>query len=130
MKTFPKCEDLQESACNALVNLASCEIGTAKAIESGGIEVLLAAVNNHLDSELVCENACWELVNLMRGRKENTDRLIILDGDAAVEKVRIKWPDNKDVQTQVERLACIFGAAYRYRARNRRKRRLGLIGSK
>jgi hypothetical protein len=47
--------------------------------------------------------------------KENTDRLIILGGGAAVEKVKIKWPDNQDVREEVERLACIFEAAYKTR---------------
>jgi hypothetical protein len=50
MKTFPKCQKLQQRACTSLINLSVCSIGTTNAIESGGIEPLLAAVNNHLGS--------------------------------------------------------------------------------
>jgi hypothetical protein len=48
METFPKCQALQEGACGALCNLASCSIGKAKAIEAGGIEVVLTAINNQM----------------------------------------------------------------------------------
>jgi hypothetical protein len=61
MKTLPKCPAAQEAACTALGNLACCNIGKAKAIESGGVEVVLAAINNHLDSEILCQSACWAL---------------------------------------------------------------------
>jgi hypothetical protein len=108
MKTFPKCEALQEYACGVLRNLAYCNIGKAKAIESGGIciEVLLAAVNNHLGSAIICQIACWALVNIASGsNKENTGLLISLGGGAAVAKVRTKWPDNNDIQTYVRALA-------------------------
>jgi hypothetical protein len=45
MKTFPKCQVLQECACAALGNLAYSNVtGKKQAIESGGIEVLLAAL--------------------------------------------------------------------------------------
>jgi hypothetical protein len=56
MKTFPKCQTLQECTCRVLANLA-CNNVTVKAniIKSGGIEVLLAAVNNHMDSPYICE---------------------------------------------------------------------------
>jgi hypothetical protein len=110
MKTFPKCADLQEHACVALRNLACCSIGKKKVVESGGIEVLLAAVNNHLNSSEVCENACWALVNIAKKSKENTELLISLGGGAAVAKVRRKWPDDNDVQKQVRNLAKLIAA--------------------
>jgi hypothetical protein len=48
MKTFPKCQVLQESACDVLNNLACCSIGKNKTVEMGGIEVAMAALSNHL----------------------------------------------------------------------------------
>jgi hypothetical protein len=110
MKTFPKCADLQERACGALLNLSDCRIGNKKVAERVGIDVLLAAVNNHLNSSEVCENACWALVNIAEKSKENTELLISLGGGAAVAKVRRKWPDDNDVQKQVRNLAKLIAA--------------------
>jgi hypothetical protein len=111
MKTFPKCADLQEMACVALANFAYGNATSKKqAIESGGIEALLAAVTNHLNSAYVCENACWALLKIVTGSKENTGLLIDLGGAATVKKVRTKWPDNEDVQTQVRELADLIGS--------------------
>jgi hypothetical protein len=109
-KTCPKCQALQEGACDALRNLACCSIGQAKAIESGGIEVLVAAVATHLGSANLCLSACSALVNTVRGSKENTELLIDLGGGAAVAKVRKGWPDDDVVQTQVQRLAKLLAA--------------------
>jgi hypothetical protein len=105
MKNFPKCQTLQEYACSALRNLTCCSIGKTKVVESGGIEVILAAINNHLGSPFVCRKACWALSNIVRRSKENTGLLITLGGGAAVAKVRTKWPDNDGVQTRMRRLA-------------------------
>jgi hypothetical protein len=59
MKAFPKCQALQEGACGALRNLACCSIGKRKVVETGGIKVILAAVNNHLVvSAILCQKAC------------------------------------------------------------------------
>jgi hypothetical protein len=110
MKTFPKCQALQLNACTSLLNLAFCSIGEAKAIDSSGIEVLLAAINNHLDSAIVCKHACSALFNIVNGSKENTGLLISLGGATAVAKVRTKWPDNNDVQTPVREFANLFVA--------------------
>jgi hypothetical protein len=110
MKNFPKCQALQEGACAVLRNLACCSIGKAKAIESGGIEALIAAVNNHLGSALVSQKACSGLVNIVRGSKENTGLLITLGGGAAVAKVRTKWPNDDNLQTKVRRLAHLIAA--------------------
>jgi hypothetical protein len=104
---------LQERACDALVNLACCSIGRAKAIESGGFELLLAAVNKHLDSAIECKNACWAMFNVVRGSKENTELLITSGAGAAVAKVRRKWTDNNDVQTRVRKLVKRFAAEWK-----------------
>lgn len=49
---------LQESACDALRKLtALCNIGKKHVIESGGIEVPLAAVSNQLGSAILSQNA-------------------------------------------------------------------------
>jgi hypothetical protein len=83
--------------------LACCSIGKAKAIEPGGIEVLLAAINNHLGSSELCESACSALFNVASGSKENTGLLISLGGGAVVAKVRTRWPANNNYfQTQVD----------------------------
>jgi hypothetical protein len=105
MKTFPKCQYLQAYACATLTNLACCSVGIAKAIESGGIEVLLAAINNHLNSSFICERACSVLVRIVSDSKENTGRLIILGGGAAVAKVIRKWPES-----QVRQLSDLIGS--------------------
>jgi hypothetical protein len=104
MKTFPKCHRLQEQACRALRNLTRCSIGKTKAIESGGIEVVLAAVRNHLDSATLCRKACRALSSIVSDSKENTWLLISLGGRAAVDKVSTKWPDDDNVQIQVRGL--------------------------
>jgi hypothetical protein len=110
MKTFPKCQTLQAWACGALRNLACYSIGKKKALESGGIEVLLATVTNHLDSAKICEHACWALYNIVKDSKENTELLISLGGGAAVAKVRTKSPDKTGVQTPVRHLASLIVA--------------------
>jgi hypothetical protein len=76
--------------------------GQRKAVDLGGFEVLLAAVNNHLDSAKFCQNACSALANIVIGSKENTGLLISLGG--------AKWPDNDKVQTQVGTLANLIAS--------------------
>jgi hypothetical protein len=69
-RTFPKCQTLQEHACDALRNLACCRIGKAKTVESGGIEVLLAAVTTHLSSRFSAKtHAGLSLTLLAAARK-------------------------------------------------------------
>jgi hypothetical protein len=68
-------------------------------------------------------------VNIVEDSKENTDQLIILGGGAAVEKVKIKWPDNQDVPEQVQNVLHISAAYKAQSGKGRiRTRRLGLIG--
>jgi hypothetical protein len=105
MKTFPKCQDLQYRGCIVRTNLACCSIGEKKAVESDEMEVLLAAINNHLNSADVCECACKALYFIVLGSKERTGLLISLGGGAAVANVRAKWPDNAKVQIGVRKLA-------------------------
>jgi hypothetical protein len=109
IKTFPKCEVMQDF-CAALRNLTCCSLGKTNAIDSGGIEVLLAAVSNHMGSASVCHNACGALVNFVKDSKESVGRLITLGGGSALAKVRTKWPDNNDVQTEVRELANLIVA--------------------
>jgi hypothetical protein len=111
MKVFPKCHHLQWFASAALINLTNRNIiGKNKAVETGGIEALLAAVNNHLDSPSVCGNACWALANIATYSKKNTGLLISLGGATAVAKVRTKWPDKEQVQERVRRLAEVISS--------------------
>jgi hypothetical protein len=105
MKTFPKCQALQELACCGLRHLTYCSIGKAKCIESCGIEVLLDAITTHLDSEFLCQQACGALLSIASDSKEITCLLIILGGGAAVAKVSIKWRDDGNVFSPVRSLA-------------------------
>jgi hypothetical protein len=58
MKTFPKCEMLQECAFGALLNLTCNNVtGKKKANERGGIEAVIVAIDNHLGSAILCEFA-------------------------------------------------------------------------
>jgi hypothetical protein len=108
MKTFPKCRNLQYSASIALANFTLCNIGMKRVVETGGIDLLLAAVNNHLDSVNVCHRACLALVNIASGSKENMGLLISLGGAAVVAKVRTKWPDYEDIQKLERQLATLI----------------------
>jgi hypothetical protein len=108
MKTVPKCQSLQERACAALRNLiCKNDAGKNRALESSVIEVLLAATNNHLDSAILCKNACLALRTMIWDNKENTELLISSGGVAAVSKVRTKWPDfdeDKEVRALVAQM--------------------------
>jgi hypothetical protein len=117
MKTFPKCQALQDFACFALRALACCSIGRTNAIESGGIEVLLAAINNHLGSAQVCGEACWALFNMVKGNEENTELLISFGGEAAISLVRSKWYTFRDVDSGVLRQLTTRMTAFQQDAR-------------
>jgi hypothetical protein len=110
MKTFPNCVELQERACGLLRHLVCCSIGKAKAIKSGAIEVLLAAINNHLGSANLCEYACWALSTIATDSKENTGLLISMYVTAAVAKVKNKWPDDGKVRSSVKHLTKLIVA--------------------
>jgi hypothetical protein len=80
-----------------------------KAVESGGIKIILAAVNSHLGSLYISKHACWALSKIVLGSKGNTWLLISSGGATAVAKVRTKWPNDDYVQTKVKRLANLIG---------------------
>jgi hypothetical protein len=72
MQTFPNCQSLQVCACGTLASLVRNNTSSkANAIESSGVELLLAAVNKHLNSAIVCENASNALANIVSGGKES-----------------------------------------------------------
>jgi hypothetical protein len=104
MKTFPKCQVLQRSACLALGNLACCRIGKKKAVASGGLQLLLAAVNNHLDCDSICEYACFTLNKIIPDSKRNNELFISSGGVTTVAKVRKEWPDHDGIQEVVRKL--------------------------
>jgi hypothetical protein len=114
MQTFPNCQKLQRAACAALYFLTLCSIGKKKAVESGGMEVLLAALDNHLYSADICDNACCTLFNIVDKSKERTRIFISLNGDAAIAKVGNQWPDNAVIQTEVRSLAKSIGTEISY----------------
>jgi hypothetical protein len=94
MKTFPKCLALQHFACMLLLNLACCSTGKKRIVKADGIDYLLAAINNHLNSVLVCKYSCITLSNIIeKENKEGIRLLINLGGATAVAKVRDEWPD-------------------------------------
>jgi hypothetical protein len=109
MKTFPKCQALQEFACILILNLACCSIGKKRIVESDGMEYILAAINNHLDSVLICKYSCVSLFNIIeKENKEDIKLLISLDGATAVAKVREGYPDGDAVQAWMK-LAKLIG---------------------
>jgi hypothetical protein len=109
MKTFPKCKELQEFACILLRNLTCCSIGKKRIVEADGIEYLLAAINNHLNSALVCKHSCTALSNIIeKENKEDIRLLISLDGATAIAKVSQEWPDGDATQAWMK-LAKLIG---------------------
>jgi hypothetical protein len=105
MKTFPLCLTLQEFACNVILNLACCSIFKKQAAERDAIEVLLAAINNHLGSAYIGERACLLLINLIADSSENTELFICLGGASAVAKIKNKWPGNERIQDRMRHLS-------------------------
>jgi hypothetical protein len=94
MKTFPNCQNLQETACCVLGNLLFCSIGQKKALETDAMGVLLDALENHLDADTVCANVCFTLHKIVAASKENTELFISSGGVTTVAKVREEWPDD------------------------------------
>jgi hypothetical protein len=109
MRMFKKCLERQRPACGTLRNLTSCNLGKKKAVETGAMEFLVAAVNNNLGSAYLCDRACWALSNIVEESKENTRLLISLGGGATVSNVRKEWPDDDEVQIGVQDLAKSIG---------------------
>jgi hypothetical protein len=99
MKTFPKCKELQEYACFLAHNLASCFVGKKRIMEADGMEIFLAAINNHLDHADTCERAFSVLMIVMADSNDNTDLFMDLGGATAAAKVKRKWPKNDRIQT-------------------------------
>jgi hypothetical protein len=95
--------------CGSLCNFACGNANGKKQAIAGGIEVLLASINNHLGCAIICGYACSGLFNIVFGSKENAELLISLGGGAAVAKVRTKWPDTT-LQTPVRLLANLIVA--------------------
>jgi hypothetical protein len=104
MKTFPKCLDLQKRACVVLCNLSHCSIGNKKAVASGSMDVLLAAVKNNLHSTEVCHTACLALSRIIADSKENTALFISSGGVTTVAEVKMEWPDDNDIKEAVRLL--------------------------
>jgi hypothetical protein len=98
MKAFPKCCKIQEFACILVLNLACCKIGKRRIIEADGMEYVLASINNHLNSALVCKYACIALSNIIEKENKEVRLLISLDGATAVAKVREECPDGDAAQ--------------------------------
>jgi hypothetical protein len=105
MESFPKCLALQENACAALRNLTYCSIGKKKALEAAQtIDVLLAAMKNHLVSFNLCEYAVLALRNFVRDDNISTKFLLRGGGVAAAIKVREEWINKGSVQRAVQML--------------------------
>ncbi len=91
MRTFSNCQELQYTACCVLGNLLFCRIGQKKALESGAMEVVLDALDNHMDADTVCAHACFTLHRMVAASKENTQRFICNGGVTTVASVRKEW---------------------------------------
>ena len=105
MTAFPVCQPLQWIACVPVRNLAHCDIGKKKALDNGGMEIVLTSIQNHVDSAVVCESALYALVNMIKESKKNTETLIGLGGAAVLVQVKNKWLDNTVVQPPLRRLS-------------------------
>jgi hypothetical protein len=110
MITFPNCQSLQEFSCIFLLNLASWNVGKQRVVETGGMIVLLAAINNNLRSDNLCNYACSALCSTVQKENEGEKiRLLIsLGGAATVTKVSERWPDGNAVQAWLK-LANLIG---------------------
>jgi hypothetical protein len=75
MQTFRGCRRLHSAACS---------IGKKKALEAGGIELLLDAVNNLLLSAKICQYAMIALDRVIDGGKESTELFISVGGVTVV----------------------------------------------
>jgi hypothetical protein len=104
MKAFPKCLALQASACVVLCNLSHCSIGNRKAVASGSMDVLLAAVKNILNSTEVCHAACLALSRIIATSKENTALFNSSGGVTTVAKVKMDYPDDNGVREAIRLL--------------------------
>jgi hypothetical protein len=110
MKTFPKCHYLQGAACLVLGILALCNLGKKKIVESGGLRVLLAAVNNHLDSAKVCQYVFMALSDIIKKENiENIRLLMSIGGATAVVKVREEHREIDAVQIWVRKIGKLIG---------------------
>jgi hypothetical protein len=104
LQTFPMCEGLHWPGYAVIDNLTCCSIGRKKALACGGLQALLAAANNHLDSQDVCILACRAITNIVNKSRENTQLLISLGGATAVLKLREEWES-----VEVRNLAKLIG---------------------
>jgi hypothetical protein len=112
MKSFPKCQTLQKYACIVLLDLALCRVGKKKVAEKVGIEVLIAAINNHLGHADRCERACSILMIVITDSNDNTELFIDLGGATAVVKVKNRWPENDKIQIQTRHLFKFIAAHF------------------
>lgn len=109
METFPKCLTIQVTACAALSNLIVCHLGKKKALESGQtIDLLLAAVKNHLVSFVLCERAVLALFHLIMDDILRTRLLLSSGGVAAAIKVREKWTNKGSGQRPAQNLMVLL----------------------
>ena len=61
MKDSPSLASLQSEGCSALINSALCEEDRATIAAEGGIEVLVAALEQHSGDAVLQEEACEAL---------------------------------------------------------------------
>jgi hypothetical protein len=98
MKKVAQCDQVTElnEMGQAVVKVSVCcrQLGSLqywygeRAIESGGIEVILVAVTNHVDSAKLCERACCALHNIANNDKEKIWLVISLG-------VELLWPKSE-----------------------------------
>jgi hypothetical protein len=83
-----------------ILNLACCSIGKQKVIETGGIEVLLAAINNHLKSDnLASSMHCSVQHDPEKKREEEKYQTVDQSGRCHRCHVSKEWPNGSMGET-------------------------------
>jgi hypothetical protein len=100
MKQFETSAIMQQCGCGALRNLAGYEgsNGAEKVVDSGGIEVILAAMIDHGKESNVVKNACGCLNNVARAHPNGIDAILDLGGIDTILRIVDAYPQDEQIQ--------------------------------
>jgi hypothetical protein len=99
-----KCQTLQENAFGAWSTWHIAVLARRGAIESGGIEVLLAAVNNPRTLQYSAKRGMLYVKTLCWTARDNTETTNHLGRWSCYLLKSLQWPEITTVQTEVRRL--------------------------